>query len=104
MTRLRTGGYVKIDGMQISCMKDYGEGVSTDIATAEKEVINLPSSNVIGFHLADGSSVIVRPSGTEPKIKFYMEAKGEMGCAKCYASAGAAADAKFEAIKKSLGI
>ena len=76
MTRLRTGGYRDIDGMAIACMKDYGESVSTDIATGEKEVINLPSSNVIGFHLTDGSSVIVRPSGTEPKIKMYLSAVG----------------------------
>ena len=76
MTRLRTGGYRDIDGMTVACMKDYGESVSTDTATGEKTAIDLPSSNVIGFHLADGSSVIVRPSGTEPKIKMYLSAVG----------------------------
>ncbi len=76
MTRLRTGGYTEIDGMKIACMKDYGESVSTDIESGVKTVIDLPSSNVIGFHLSDGSSVIVRPSGTEPKIKMYLSAVG----------------------------
>ncbi len=76
MTRLRTGGYRDIDGMSISCMKDYGESVSIDMSTGEKTKIDLPSSNVIGFHLSDGSSVIVRPSGTEPKIKMYLSAVG----------------------------
>ena len=43
-------------------------------------------------------------SGTEPKIKFYMEVQGEMGCRNCYASAESAAMEKIEAVKKSLGI
>ena len=51
-------------------------------------------SNVLQFFTADGTKISVRPSGTEPKIKFYMEIKGEMGCPKCYAGA----------VKKSLGI
>ena len=76
MTRLRTGGYTEIDGMEISCMKDYGESVSTDIKTGATEPIDLPKSNVIEFDLSDGSSVIVRPSGTEPKIKMYLSAVG----------------------------
>ena len=46
----------------------------------------------------------VRPSGTEPKIKFYIEVKGEMGCPKCYTSADAEAEKKVEAVRKSLGI
>jgi phosphoglucomutase len=74
-----------------------GEGNVTDLVMPE-------TSNVLQYFTEDGSKVSVRPSGTEPKIKFYMEAKGEMGCAKCYESANATADAKFEGIKKSLGI
>ena len=46
----------------------------------------------------------IRPSGTEPKIKFYIEVKGEMGCPKCYTSADAEAEKKVEAVRKSLGI
>ena len=76
MTDLRTGGYTEIDSMPVACMKDYGESVSTDVLTGEKTPISLPSSNVIGFHLTDGSSIIVRPSGTEPKIKMYLSAVG----------------------------
>ena len=53
---------------------------------------------------SSGTKISVRPSGTEPKIKFYIEVKGEMGCPKCYASANAEAEKKVEAVRKSLGI
>jgi phosphoglucomutase len=55
-------------------------------------------------NICSDHKVSVRPSGTEPKIKFYMEIKGEMHCPKCYAGANADAMEKVEAIKKSLGI
>ena len=51
-----------------------------------------------------GTKISVRPSGTEPKIKFYVEVKGEMGCHKCFDAANAAAEEKVEAVRKSLGI
>ena len=49
---------------------------SLDVASGNKSVIDLPKSNVLGFYFADGSSLIVRPSGTEPKIKLYLSAVG----------------------------
>lgn len=76
MHRLRTANYRDIDGMSVSVMKDYGESVSLDMSDGSKSVIDLPKSNVIEFDLCDGSSVIVRPSGTEPKIKMYLSAVG----------------------------
>jgi phosphoglucomutase len=84
--------------------KDYkilkatdGEGNVTDLDMPE-------TSNALQYFTEDGTKISVRPSGTEPKIKFYVEVKGEMGCAKCYANAEAAALEKVEAVKKSLGI
>ena len=62
------------------------------------------TSNVLQFFTADGTKISVRPSGTEPKIKFYMEIKGEMQCPKCYVGATADATEKIELVKKSLGI
>ena len=62
------------------------------------------TSNVLQYFTVDGTKISVRPSGTEPKIKFYIEVKGEMGCPKCYTSADAEAEKKVEAVRKSLGI
>ena len=85
-------------------MKDYKTLKATD-ANGNVTDLDMPEpSNVLQFFTADGTKISVRPSGTEPKIKFYMEIKGEMGCPKCYAGANADAMEKVEAVKKSLGI
>lgn len=62
------------------------------------------TSNVLQYFTEDGSKVSIRPSGTEPKIKFYIEVKGEMGCRNCYDAANAEADEKIKVVMKSLGI
>ena len=94
----------ELGGSEIVMIKDYktlkatdGKGNVTDLDMPE-------TSNVLQYFTADGTKVSVRPSGTEPKIKFYIEVKGEMGCPKCYARETNAALEKVEAVKKSLGI
>ena len=61
-------------------------------------------SNVLQWFTADDTKVSVRPSGTEPKIKFYIEVKGEMGCAHCFKGANEAALKKIDAVRASLNI
>ena len=62
-----------IAGYTVVKFSDYGASFSIDMASKEKSEIQLPKSNVIAFQLDNGSSVIIRPSGTEPKIKVYIE-------------------------------
>jgi phosphoglucomutase len=62
------------------------------------------TSNVLQFFTEDGTKISVRPSGTEPKIKFYVEVKGKMENGAEYDKAIADADAKIALIKKDLGI
>ena len=52
-------------------MRDYQSGIEKDLATGEESKIDFPSSNVLQFFTADGTKVSARPSGTEPRIKFY---------------------------------
>ena len=73
------------------------QGQVTDLEMPE-------TSNVLQYFTEDGTKISVRPSGTEPKIKFYIEVKGEMGCPKCYANANTAAEEKIKAVRQSLGI
>ena len=104
MENFRANPPKELGGSKVVLAKDYqtlkataGDGTVTDI--------DMPTtSNVLQYFTEDGTKVSVRPSGTEPKIKFYMELPGEMKCAKCYANAQAEATAKIEAVKKSLGI
>ena len=75
MDNLRTNGIASIAGKAVNYTADYKLSVKK---SAEGEtVINLPKSNVLRFFAEDGSVVSVRPSGTEPKIKFYFGVKGD---------------------------
>lgn len=74
MTNLRENPPKVIAGSEVVKINDYKASVSINTETGEKTEITLPSSNVLSYFLKDGSSVIVRPSGTEPKIKLYIGA------------------------------
>ena len=63
-------------GTEVTVRKDYLTGVKTCVKTGETEEMELRESNVLGYTLADGTTVIVRPSGTEPKVKIYILANG----------------------------
>ena len=104
MEGFRANSPKEIGGSKVVLVKDYkslkamdGDGTVSDIDMPE-------TSNVLQFFTADGTKISVRPSGTEPKIKFYIEVKGEMGCAKCYANANAEAEKKIAAVRQSLNI
>ena len=76
MKSLRENPPAEISGVKVLQFKDYSDGSVTDCATAAKSAMELSGSNVLRFEMADGTSVIVRPSGTEPKIKVYILAQG----------------------------
>lgn len=76
MERLATNPPSEVDGIKVTRFDNLNKSESLDIASGKITAINLPKSNVLGFYLADGSSLIVRPSGTEPKIKLYISAVG----------------------------
>ncbi|MGN0651075.1 MAG: phospho-sugar mutase [Oscillospiraceae bacterium] len=76
MTSLRTTVPASIGGMKVLAAADYLASVKKDTATGAEEKITLPKSDVITFYLEDSASVVIRPSGTEPKIKVYYTTKG----------------------------
>ncbi len=93
-----------LGGSPVVLTKDYKTLKATD-ANGNVTALDMPdTSNVLQFFTADGSKVSVRPSGTEPKIKFYMEISGTMKCAGCYEAANKTAQEKAELMKKDLGI
>ncbi|MGN1224796.1 MAG: phospho-sugar mutase, partial [Ruminococcus sp.] len=71
MEHLRTNRPEKIDTLQVIQFADYEKQISVDLKTGAETAITLPKSNVLSFTLEQGAKVIVRPSGTEPKIKAY---------------------------------
>ena len=105
MSRLRKDGLTSLGGKKVASIRDVQEGFSYDPANpAKKEKIALPSSNVLQFFLEDGTVVSARPSGTEPKIKFYIScpvavAGGNLVAAKATAGTTIAAiDAEIRSI------
>ena len=93
-----------IDGERVVCIKDYQVLESKDLLTGKVTKIDLPKSNVLQFFTECGNKVTVRPSGTEPKIKFYFGVKGELCCKECFDQTNDALDAKIESIKRSMGL
>ena len=76
MKSLRETPPSEISGVKVAEFKDYSDGSVLNCATGEKTTMELSGSNVLRFEMTDGTSVIVRPSGTEPKIKVYILTKG----------------------------
>ncbi len=76
MKSLRENPPAEISGVRVAVRKDYADGSVIDCTTGEKTTMELSGSNVLRFEMADGTSVIVRPSGTEPKIKVYILTRG----------------------------
>ena len=77
MNALRNDPPTEFAGMRVLCVDDYKTSVSKNTQTGEEAVIELPKSNVLSYKLENGNGLIVRPSGTEPKIKAYVTAIGE---------------------------
>ena len=105
MKNFRSNPPKSLGGSDVVIMKDYDSLELTDVKAGKVEKLEMPTtSNVLQFFTEDGTKISVRPSGTEPKIKFYVEVKGHMASGAEYEKAIADADAKIALIKKDLGI
>lgn len=105
MKNFRANPQKSLGGSPVVTIKDYSDLNCTDVQTGKVEKMDFPTtSNVLQYFTADGSKISIRPSGTEPKIKFYIEVRGTMKSKADYAEAIKAAEAKTEMIKQELGI
>jgi phosphoglucomutase len=91
-----------LDGVAVTQLLDYERQVGKDLSTGKSWTIGLPKSNVLQFVLADGSKISARPSGTEPKIKFYFSVKGELKDIAGFDAAQKALDDKIAGIVKEM--
>ena len=79
MKDLREHPLTEIAGVPVTGRKDYADGTDTDVASGAVAEMELKGSNVLKYKLADGTDLVVRPSGTEPKVKVYILTQGEGG-------------------------
>jgi phosphoglucomutase len=91
-----------IHGLKVIKIADYLAGEETDTISGKKRIIDLPKSDVLQFFTEDGSKISIRPSGTEPKIKFYFGVKGKLDRVEDFEKANTLIDNKIEEIKKDL--
>ncbi len=95
----------EIAGSKVVFIKDYKTLQMKNVITGEVSELTMPAtSDVLQYFTEDGTKISVRPSGTEPKIKFYIEVRGEMKSRADYNAADAAANVKIEAVRASLGV
>lgn len=104
MDNFRNNTPTTLGNNRVIQLKDYKSGISTDFLTGKTEKINLPSSNVLQFYTEDGSIISARPSGTEPKIKFYCSVQTTLKDAASFESTEAELDQKLEGMLKDLGV
>ena len=94
-----------LGGSPVVIVKDYADLNCTDLRTGKVEKLDFPTtSNVLQFFTEDGTKISIRPSGTEPKIKFYMEVHDKMADISDYDRCNKDAAVKIAAVKKDLGI
>jgi len=93
MSESRQNPPKQLGGFDVLAVRDYKEDTRKDMATGEVTATGLPTSNVLYYELSDNAWCCVRPSGTEPKIKYYFGVKGD---------SLADAEKKLEALKEDL--
>lgn len=105
MTGFRTEPPKSIAGSPVAELKDFKEQTKLDVKTGEKVVMDdIPVSNVLIFYTEDGTKVCVRPSGTEPKIKFYVSVKDEISSKEDFIEKLPKMEAKIQEVKKDLNL
>jgi phosphoglucomutase len=102
MVALRENPVTEIDGSKVTYLFDYEASIRKNIATGKIESIDTPKSNVLIYHTEDGTKIAARPSGTEPKIKFYFSVKGKLNAVENAKKVEAELDAKIQRIIAAL--
>lgn len=104
MEKFRTNPPATLGGSKVTTLKDYEKRVETDLVSNTTKPIELPASDVLQFITEDGSIISARPSGTEPKIKFYCSVNGKLVSKEAYAETDKQLDAKIASIMQDLGV
>jgi phosphoglucomutase len=104
MQKFREHPPKSINGSDVIELLDYKTGKAKDLRTDETADITLPSSNVLQFKLADGSKISARPSGTEPKIKFYFSVNAPLKSKDDFDKVNHLLDGKIDAIIREMGL
>jgi len=104
MIDLRKNPLTHIDGSKVTFVNDYDASTEKNMSTGEVKIIDLPKSNVLIYHTEDGTKVAARPSGTEPKIKFYFSVQSKLDSVENAIEKEQELDAKIDRIINEMNI
>lgn len=104
MEKFRSNPPATLGGSKVATLKDYEKGIETDLLNNTTKKIELPKSDVLQFITEDGTIVSARPSGTEPKIKFYCSVNTKLTSKEAYAETDKQLDEKVNSVMKDLGV
>jgi len=104
MEKFRTNPPATLGGSKVITLKDYEKGTETDLTSNTTSKLDFPESDVLQFITADGSIISARPSGTEPKIKFYCSVNGKLASTAVYKETDKQLDDKITGIMQDLGV
>jgi phosphomannomutase len=104
MVDMRTNPLKEINGERIVMMEDYKTSVATNLLTGEKETMLIPKSDVLIYYTEDGAKIAARPSGTEPKIKFYVSVNAALESVADFDEVNGILDTKINRILEDLKI
>jgi len=104
MIDLRNNPFTEMDGSKVEFLFDYQSSIQKNLITGKETVIDIPTSNVLIYQTEDGTKVAARPSGTEPKIKFYFSVKSKLDAVENAVKVENELDAKIQRIIKELNL
>ena len=104
MSDFRKNPPKSIANSKVTVIKDYKTGNSLDIETGSQSNLDFPKSNVLQFFTESGAKITVRPSGTEPKIKFYIGLKAKLNSKSEYDNIKSKLELQISEIKRDLGL
>ncbi len=102
MINFRENPLNEINGSKVVMLEDYQTSIAKNMISNEKEMIDIPKSNVLIYYTEDGSKIALRPSGTEPKIKFYISVNTSLDSVEEFIKKEAKLEAKIDAIIKNM--
>jgi len=104
MIDLRENPLTEINGTNVTLFEDYQSSVAKNMITGETHSIDIPKSNVLLYSMEDGSKIAMRPSGTEPKIKFYFSVRTQLDSISDYSKTADSLDNKIKGIIDALNL
>ena len=102
MVTMRENPLKEINGQRVIMLEDYKSSVAKNLLTGEEETMHIPKSDVLIYYTEDGSKICARPSGTEPKIKFYISVNTTLDSVENFTETEADLNDKIENISRTM--